>query len=132
MITPRSGLLVDYPNTTGQVSLLQEKVNNLKPKILHYNFESIINWHYSVQNNEQKLTLVVLRETQEIVKDRFTIEQEFQYRVLELIDNVYYQSLYNSAGDEISESKIIMVNGNTSDVIPFFLDRSRCRKKSNN
>lgn len=130
MITPRSGLLVDYPNTTGQVSLLQEKVNNLKPKILHYNFESIINWHYSVQNNEQKLTLVVLRETQEIVKDRFTIEQEFQYRVLELIDNVYYQSLYNSAGDEISESKIIMVNGNTSDVIPFFLIEVGAEKKA--
>jgi hypothetical protein len=121
MITPRSALLVDYPNTTGQSSILDVETGNLRPKILHYPYESIINWHYSVQNNEQKLTLAVLREVQETVVRRFEIEQEFQYRVLELIDNVYYQSLYDHAGSELKERKIILVNGQPSNEIPLFL-----------
>ena len=121
MITPRSGLLVDYPNTTGRVSILDEQARNLRPKILHYPYESIINWHYSVQNNEQKLTLVVLREVQEKVVRRFEIEQEYQYRVLELIDNVYHQSLYSHAGEELQDQTPILVNGLLSDSIPFYM-----------
>jgi len=121
MITPRSGLLVDYPNTTGRVSILDSENGNLRPKILDYPYESIINYHYSIQNNEQKLTLVVLREVQETVKDRFKIEQEYQYRVLELIEGVYIQSLYDKGGVELQEPTVILVNGATSNEIPFYM-----------
>ena len=137
-ITPWSGILVDFPNVKQSVSKLQAEQNNLRPKLLFYKFESVINWHYSVVNNQQKLVLLVLKEVIQ-KRDGFNITDEFQYRVLELIDSSrspeesikvgenkssYHQSVYNSGGERVIPNRQILVDGKPSDEIPFFWNDS--------
>jgi hypothetical protein len=118
-VTPRSGLLVARPSTPQGASVATVESQNLRPKILNYKFESIINWDYQVINNIEKLSLVVLVE-QISVRKGFEVKVEKQYRVLELIDNVYHQSLYNNSSSQITPPTPVMVNGATSDEIPFY------------
>jgi hypothetical protein len=118
-ITPRSALLVDFPDVGQHVSVAEAEANNLRPKILYYPFESILSWHYEVVNNELKLSFALLKEEVE-TRDGFTIERDHQYRVLELVDGVYRVGLYDSAGDPISEPVPVMVDGMTSSEIPLY------------
>ena len=118
-ITPRSGFLVDFPNVNQRFSALNAERMNLRPKILHYKFESIINWHFEVVNNVQKLVLLVLKEPVSI-RTGFQIENKYQYRVLELIEGIYAQSVYNDSGALTTEPSPVLVNGNPSDEIPFY------------
>lgn len=129
-ISPWSGLLVDFPNISGNVSIADAESNNLRPKILFYPFESIIKWHYDVVNNEEKLTLLVLKENIETLRDRFDIEYREQYRVLEIVDGVYVQSILDSKGNDIVDREIIKVNGNVSNEIPFFYIKSGSEDKA--
>tara|TARA_R110000744_G_scaffold57010_2_gene120023 strand:- start:1330 stop:2760 length:1431 start_codon:yes stop_codon:yes gene_type:complete len=119
MISPRSGLLVARPSTPEGSSVATVELNNLRPKILSYKFEDIINWDYTVVNNVEKLSLVVLCELT-TKRNGFKVETEKQYRVLELIEGVYHQSLYNDGG-ELTEAVLpVTINGSVSDEIPFY------------
>lgn len=120
-ISPRSGLLVDYPAISQGMSVAQAEALNLRPKILHYPFESIRNWHYDTVNNQSRLTMLVLEEQREIMTDRFAVDCETVYRVLEIIEGVYYQSVEDEKGEEIEERRPVLVNGSTVSEIPFFL-----------
>ena len=114
-----SGVLVARPTTPEGTSVLAEEQQNLRPKLLHYKFESVINWDYEVINNVEKLSLLVLKEST-TKRDGFKVEAKDQFRVLELINNVYHQSLYDEDGEEIEEAKPVIFNGNMSDEIPFY------------
>ena len=114
-----SGYLVARPSTPEGSSEAEVQAKNLRPKLLHYKFESIINWDYEVVNNIEKLSLLVLKEST-TKRTGFKVESEDQYRVLELIKGVYHQSLYNKDGEILNDSKPVIINGNTSDTIPFF------------
>lgn len=118
-ISPRSGFLVARPSTPEGASKLDEEQLNLRPKILHYQFESIINWDYEVINNEEKLSLLVLKESVS-KRDGFKIESVDQYRVLELIEGIYHQSLYDCDGELIEEAAPVIINGQQSNEIPFY------------
>jgi len=128
-IAPRSGLLVARPSTPQGASQLDVEMNNLRPKILHYKYESIINWDYEVINNVEKLSLVILKE-QVTKRKGFKVECEDQYRVLELIEGVYHQSLYNDGGALAEEALPVIINGNTSDEIPFYFIEVGAENKS--
>lgn len=114
-----SGILVARPTTPEGASRLDEERQNLRPKLLHYKFESIINWDYEVINNVEKLSLLVLKESVTTRKG-FKIETEAQYRVLELIDGNYTQSLYDDSGEIIEPPATVIFNGKPSDEIPFY------------
>ena len=119
-ITPQFGLLVDFPNVKQVVSVLEAEKSNLRPKILQYKFESITNWHFDIVNNEQKLVLLVLREAEQVNQGtKFEYKSEIRYRVLELIDGVYHQSVWDE-GSELSPPDPVIVNDEFSDTIPFF------------
>ncbi len=118
-ISPRSGLLVARPTTPQGSSNADVEANNLIPKILHYRFEDIINWNYEVIDNVEKLALLVLRELK-TKRTGYKIEVEYQYRVLELIDGVYNQSLYDHAGSIVNAIEPVLVNNVTSREIPFY------------
>jgi hypothetical protein len=118
-ISPRSGLLVARPTTPQGSSNADVEANNLVPKILHYRYEDIINWNYEVIDNVEKLALLVLRELK-TKRTGYKIEVEYQYRVLELIDGVYNQSLYDHAGAIVNVIEPVLVNGITSREIPFY------------
>ena len=119
MISPRSGILVARPSTPEGSSIADVEAQNLRPKLLSYKFEDIINWDYEVINNVEKLSLVVLCELT-TKRDGFKVDVEKQYRVLELIEGVYHQSLYNDAGAEVEGSLPVTINGSNSDIIPFY------------
>ena len=117
--TVRSGILVARPSNPEGASLLDVERQNLRPKLLHYKFEDIINWDYETVNNEEKQSLVVL--TEQITKRTgFKVETEKQYRVLELVEGIYTQSLYDKNGNVINEPTPVIFNGQTSNEIPFY------------
>jgi hypothetical protein len=128
-ISPRSGILVARPSTPEGSSNKDVETNNLVPKLLHYRFEDIINWDYDVINNVEKLSLIVLRE--EVTKRTgFKIEVEYQYRVLELVEGVYNQALYNKDGQIVNELMPVTINGNKSNEIPFYFIEVGAEKKA--
>ena len=121
LLTPRSGILVARPSTVSGSSNLEVERQNLRPKMMHYRFEDIITWDYGVINNVEKLSFVVLREVI-TVRTKFKIESEYQYRVLELIEGIYHQSVLSDSGGEITPAAPVKVNGSLVDTIPFFID----------
>ena len=126
MTSDWSGYLVARPSTPLGASEKDVEDNNLRPKLLHYKFESIINWDYKVVNNIEKLSLLVLKEST-TKRDGFKVEVEAQYRVLELIDGVYNQSVYDKDANLITPSAPVVINGNNSDEIPFFWVQEPCK-----
>lgn len=128
-ITPRSGFLVDHPVINERLTVAQAEQVNARPKILHYNYESIINWFYDEVNNDTRLVMVVLKENV-TSREGFKVLKSTQYRVLELIDGIYHQSIYNEDGEIIQPSLLILVNGQPSPVIPFYLIETGSENKS--
>jgi len=106
-IAPQSGLLVDFPNVQNRLSVAAAEKANLRPKILNYKFESIINWFYDIVDNENKLTLLVLKESSVELTNTFEVDiSKYQYRVLQLIEGIYYQTIYNDDGEPLSEPEL--------------------------
>ncbi len=114
-----SGVLVARPTTPLGSSNLDVERANLRPKLLHYKFESIINWDYTTINNKEELSLLVLVESV-TKRDGFKVESEKQYRVLELINGIYHQSLYNEDKNIIEAPAPVLINGNQATTIPFY------------
>ncbi|HHZ94693.1 MAG TPA: DUF4055 domain-containing protein [Flavobacteriales bacterium] len=124
-----SGILVARPTTPEGASKLDEEQQNLRPKLLHYKFESIINWDYEVINNIEKLSLLVLKEST-TKRDGFEVKSVFQYRVLELINGFYAQSLYDEDGELLEAPASVIFNGKPSDEIPFYWIVAATRTKA--
>ena len=113
-----AGILTTAPETSGTNSKLDDERNNIRPSMSHYPQESIINWHYGVVKNKRQLIMLVLRES--ITKrNGFKIESEYQYRLLELVEGVYHQAVYNADGDIVSELSPVVMGGEFLDYIPF-------------
>jgi hypothetical protein len=79
----RCGMLVDYPKTDGPVSKAQLDAGEVRPTILIYEPEDIINWDVEQVGSLQKLNLLVLKEKEMVRKDDgFCMEERIQYRVI--------------------------------------------------
>lgn len=83
------GLLTDYPKTEKPATKAELAAGRVRPKILMYLPHNIINWETSVVGGENKLTLLVLKETYHGKIDEFEAEEKTQYRVLSLDDTGY-------------------------------------------
>lgn len=81
--TGRAGILVDYPNTGGEVSLAAQSAGGVQPTMSIYPAHAITNWDVERRGGKVILTLVVLRESH-ASRDGFELKQEPQYRVLRL------------------------------------------------
>jgi hypothetical protein len=94
LTTGRYGILVDMADT--------ELRDKQRPYWAGYDAESIINWTTDRIEGEETLIRVVLCEQAEIEDpmDPFTIEEEEQYRVLELEDGVYSQTLWAKGANQ--------------------------------
>lgn len=91
-----------------------------------YRAEDIINWRFERINDRIVLTLVVLEENYVEADDRFETKERTRYRVLELIDGVYVQSVFEMSSDDsddvvfIEAEEVIPSNvGNPLSFIPF-------------
>lgn len=119
--TGRYGLLVDYPPAPEGLSLKDVEDLKLKARICKYPAESIINWQTANLYGSERLTLVVLMENISEIDpdDGFKWIGTTRYRVLRLVDDVYWQSIYNEDGDLISEYTPRDKAGDTWTEIPF-------------
>lgn len=122
MQSTRYGILADYPSAPDGLTREQVKALDLKPYICEYAFESIINWRYKVVAGKTILSLVVLKETEDVMIDEFTSEAQDRYRVLILNDaGQYEQRMYDEKGEMLSQSFPRKADGSAWTVIPFVM-----------
>mgnify|MGYP003624853499 FL=1 len=114
----RIGLLADYPEASQGLSKEQITALGLKASIKTYTAESIINWKTDVIGGEVVLSLVVLEESYATAGDEFNQDEEAQYRVLKLVDDVYTIEIWrdNQIYGEPSQPR---ANGQFLNRIPF-------------
>lgn len=93
--------------TTGRVGILVDMSTELsttpRPYWVLYKAEDIVNWKFKNQGGDKELSLVVLKEHEEVQdpEDEFCIDIVVQYRVLRLGDNgVYTQQVYKEVKKE--------------------------------
>jgi hypothetical protein len=87
----RVGLFVDYPPTDGTVTKAQQEAGYVRPVILSYAPESVLNWRTVVIGARRLLSLVVLQESFLSADDGFQPYYQYQWRVLKLVptDKIY-------------------------------------------
>ena len=116
MAVGRHGILTDYPSAEGNLTAEDVQRLGLRPSIKEYKAETIINW----REESGKLVLVVLKEKHKEQLDPFSYDERDRYRVLQLIEGVYTQSIYDDGGNMIGEAITPRdASGSTWDVIPF-------------
>jgi hypothetical protein len=84
----RGGMLVDMvPRADGETPTQEDVQNNrVRPNVVFYTAESIINWETKVIDGQSKLAMVVLREyyNKKNAADIFQFDVELRHRVLRL------------------------------------------------
>lgn len=97
--TGRGGLLVDYPNVEGQVSLADKAAGDVRATVTFYQASAITNWRTTRIAGKTVLSLVVLKETSEDVNGFATVCTT-QYRVLQFDGATYSVEIWKQvAGD---------------------------------
>lgn len=126
----RAGLFVDFPESEGEIKKDQVDSGLMRPVCIAYPASKIINWRSERIGSIDKLILIVLQESREVIdpEDPFVSEDEIIYRVLSLEEGVYVQRVFVKAesdkdGNEWEqESETIPTKGEgnqTFDTIPF-------------
>lgn len=95
----RYGILVDMPDS--------ERPNEPRPYWVGYRTEQMVNWRTTSKNGDTYLTMMVLKETYEVVVNEFLTKSYEQYRVLKLSPHklaaieddglAYVQEIYQKA-----------------------------------
>jgi hypothetical protein len=122
--TGRFGFLADYSTSEGGMTKASERAAGLRPYMLTYTAESIINWKTSIIGGRTVLSLVVLREEKDISQNEFTHDYEYKYRALRLIDGVFSQQIYDNGGNPSGEPVEPKMAGKTLSHIPFYFSGS--------
>lgn len=121
----RLGVLVDYPrqqtNADGTaLSLAQAETLGLRPIMVQYRAEQIIDWHYSYVSNKYTLTQVRLREEEAVQTSEFETEFEERIKVLDLIDGAYRIRIFDENEEQVGDDVYPLMNGKKLTAIPFF------------
>lgn len=119
----RGGLLVDAPRVE-VATMAEQNAGLLNPTIAFYTAENIINWRMERYGSVNRVVMVVLREEYEYTdgQDEFSPNYGHQYRVLDVIDGVYRQRIYqfNQKGAMAGYEEIYPKLGNVEPgTIPF-------------
>lgn len=115
----RIGLLADYPKADGITSKASEKAAGLRPYMLTYTTESIINWKTSVIGGRTVLSLVVLKEQKDVSTNEFEHKYEDQYRKLKLENGVFIQQMYDNSDNPVGDPVMPLMAGKPLNYIPF-------------
>ena len=88
LATGRAGLLSDFPPIEEGVTYSQAdlEAGRIRPRVIEYEPDQIINWRQTVVNGETLLTLLVLEEGKDISTDEFEYKTEPRWRVLRLVN----------------------------------------------
>jgi hypothetical protein len=82
----RCGLLADYPDTDGAVTLADVQMLKVRPSVTVYAPDVIRNWRTVTIGAKTMLSLVVLSEQFQKSDDGFEVKHGRQFRVLRLVD----------------------------------------------
>jgi hypothetical protein len=119
----RTGVWVDYPARDKEVTVAEAR-DGVQPILKLYEPFNIPNWRVKNINGKQKLTLVVLREFEELDDDDFQLKIAVNYRVLRLSNDVYTSELWerDEAGGFVSQGVTTPVDsqGKPFDEITFW------------
>jgi hypothetical protein len=103
----RHGLLVDYPATDGPVTLSQRQQGEIRPYIIRYEAQDIINWRVKKVGAVNKICLVVLRERNENQDEFYNTDLYDNYRVLWLDNEGHYNvATMNLKTDKYGKTEI--------------------------
>jgi hypothetical protein len=123
----RVGVLVDFPNSLAAnedgtpITLAQFEANSMRPSMVMYKAEAIINWRFEFIGNRQVLTQVRLWEQQEDVKNEFETETYAVIRVLDLNNGKYRVRRFKEENEEqIGWDIYPQLNGQPLTEIPFY------------
>lgn len=121
----RLGVFVDYPrlhtNEDGTLpSVAQAEQLGLRPVMVQYRAEQIIDWHYSYVNNKNTLTQVRLVEEEAINENEFEVSFEERIKVLDLIDGKYRIRVFDANEEQVGEDVYPLMGGKNLDYIPFY------------
>jgi hypothetical protein len=86
----RAGVLTDYPNTAAPTTRADALAGNIRPTVIRYKPEQIINWRTRTVGAKVLLSLVVIRESYVVEDDGFAEKPGTQYRVLRLTPEGIY------------------------------------------
>lgn len=119
----RCGLLVDFPQTDGAVSVADMQAGLVRANICHYDAEDIINWQHTRIGGKSVLSRVVLSEEADVTEG-FATKCVKQLRELALEEGRYVVRLWrknpkDNEWESISEAFPTMANGQPWQVIPF-------------
>lgn len=122
LITNWGGVLLDMPNLeSDNLSVKKTEEDSLYAYMTLYNAEDIINWRYETVGRNRILQYVIFKEKTEFkTKSDYKTQYKNCYRVCELIDGVYTQSLYDEKLSLISSVAPTDINGKTFEQIPFY------------
>jgi len=120
----RVGVLVDCPPLAKGATQADAIAQNVRPTLQLYTAENIINWRTGRIDNKTVLTLVVLHEVEDKKddKDEYKVTAVDQWRVLDLLNNVYRQRLYERKDDadiQIGADIFPTINSSPINYIPF-------------
>lgn len=108
----------------GRIGLLVDLDASGESYIATYEAISVINWKTKVIDGKEILVMVVLEEKVTSPDDKYGHDSVSQYRVLELINNVYTTTVYNENGAVIEEATALAANQKPLDYIPFIVPGS--------
>ena len=98
LVTNWGGVLIESPKSGNNVSKKQAEELGLKPYLVFYKAEEILNWQWLDSKNNKGLQYVIFKEVKYITKENYETKKEVFYRVCEINkDNIYEQSLYNDS-----------------------------------
>jgi len=121
----RVGVLLDWPSVDGDITMADAEKMNMRPYLVSYKAESIINWDTAIINGRSVLSMVVLREhVKKQGDDMFEHKQSVQYRVLMLDENGNYViKIYSDNAGKFSvvSETTPTVNGAPMKYIPFWI-----------
>lgn len=116
----RYGLFIDYPDVLEPATVEQVDKGLIRPTIVPYLGEKIINWNTRKINGLNVLSFVVLQEKYFFNDDPYNPEFKDQWRVLELDENnLYRMRVYREDGGFGDRDVYPKANGEQMDFIPF-------------
>lgn len=125
MSVGRVGILVDHPPmpaNTKPITVDAAQKMGLRPTLQVYMTESIINWKFARINNAWTLSLVVLKECEEVPDGEFKTKSEDRYRVLDLGEGGFYRQrvfMVDEGKDVLLSEFTPLMNGKPLTYIPF-------------
>lgn len=125
----RGGIFVDYPLRTEDTPLDKLQSGEVRPSMIFYPAEKIINWDTINRDGRTLLSLVVLEERYVVKDDGFRKDYGTQYRVLRLLGGLCTGAIYRNDA-AYSTFTPVDGNGNALTEIPFTFIGARTNDSS--